>query len=320
MDNQMEVYGDIVMENYVGKNKKKWIWTIVCIAIALVSFFIISKWATSVETYCGVMGTLNSLQKKALELTGTSTALATGAAAIPGDATTPIANKLADVAGYMLIVYVAIIIEKYLLTLTGFVAFKIFLPIGFTLAAIGAFFRTEWKSFVYRIAIKCIVLGLLLWCLVPASAWITNWINETYENSINIDSDLVKENKNANAKDEDKDSDGKSDSNEKDKEGSGFSVGNVLSDFADKVSGVVKDAGEVASDKIEEFEDALNQLIEAVAVMIVTTCVIPILVMLLFIWILKIVTGLNLPVSMLQSIPRTSELVKKRKNVKKIKE
>ncbi len=97
---------------------------------------------------------MNELQKKALELTGTATALATGAAAIPGDATTPIANKLADVAGYMVIVYAVIIIEKYLLTITGYIAFKILFPIGCILMATGNFMKAGWKEFIYRIGIK----------------------------------------------------------------------------------------------------------------------------------------------------------------------
>lgn len=314
MNNQMIKYEDTDVENYVGIKKKKLIWTIVCIVISLVSFFVISKWATSVETYSSVIRTLNSLQRKALELAGTSTALATGAAAIPGDATTPIANKLVDVAGYMVIVYVTIIVEKYLLTLTGFVAFKIFLPIGFMLAAVGRFLRTEWKGVAYRMAIKCIVLGLLLWCLVPTSAWVTNWINDTYESSHSIDYDLVKDSKKVDVEEATENSDKEPDSEAKEKEDGGFSIGNVLSDFADKASDVLKGAGKVASGKITEFENALNQMIEGVAVMIVTTCVIPILVMLAFLWVLKIVTGLNLPIPTARSLPRASKLVKKRKD------
>ena len=80
-------------------------------------------------------------RKNALGLSGTATALATGAAAIPGEAATPIANKLADVAGYMVIVYAVIIVEKYLLTITGYIAFKILFPIGCVLLAAGNFLK-----------------------------------------------------------------------------------------------------------------------------------------------------------------------------------
>lgn len=116
---------EITVRNYKHPMRNRLIMMLICIGIALASFFVVSKWATSVESYRWVIKTLNGLQKKALGLSGTATALATGAAAIPGEAATPIANKLADVAGYMVIVYAVIIVEKYLLTITGYIAFKI---------------------------------------------------------------------------------------------------------------------------------------------------------------------------------------------------
>ena len=87
----------------------------------------------------------------------------------------------------------------------------------------------------------------------------------------------------------------------------------MLSNFADKVSDAAQSAGQIATDKIEEFQDALSQMIEGVAVMIVTTCVVPILVLMAFMSVLKFVTGLNLPTPTVQSMPRASKLIKKRK-------
>lgn len=45
---------------------------------------------------------------------------------IPGDVGTPIAEKVADLSGYLLIVLCAVYLEKYLVTLTGYAAFKLF--------------------------------------------------------------------------------------------------------------------------------------------------------------------------------------------------
>ena len=153
---------EITVRNYKQPMRNRLIMMLICIGIALASFFVVSKWATSVESYRWVIKTLNGLQKKALGLSGTATALATGAAAIPGEAATPIANKLADVAGYMVIVYAVIIVEKYLLTITGYIAFKILFPIGCVLLAAGNFLKNGWKEFIYRIGIKSIILGVNL--------------------------------------------------------------------------------------------------------------------------------------------------------------
>lgn len=282
--------------------------TLIFIVLALVSFFAISKWASSIDTYRRVIATLNELQKKALALTGTATALATGAAAIPGDATTPIANKLADVAGYMVIVYAVIIIEKYLLTITGYITFKILLPIGCVLLATGNFLKVGWKEFIYRIGIKSLILGLLLWGLVPTSVWVTNKVNETYSKSYDVDyllEDIDKsadENKNISNQSKD---DKKEEAKSKEKH---FSFSEFFDDVKDKIDDAAETAGTIATEKITAFENGLNKILEGVAVIIVTTCVIPILVMLSFVWILKSITGLNIPTITKQSIPRVSKM------------
>ncbi len=87
---------------------KKIVCVIILIAIGCVSFFVAAPWAGDPANYEKTTETLDNLENKAIIMTGTAAALATAAALVPGDATTPIANKLADVAGYMVIVYVAI--------------------------------------------------------------------------------------------------------------------------------------------------------------------------------------------------------------------
>lgn len=142
--------------------KKKLINSVILLIIAGILFFVVSKWASSVDSYTKILDTLNEMQKKALALTGASTALATGAAAIPGDATTPLANKLMDMAGYMVIVYAVIIIEKYLLTLTGYLAFKILIPVALLILVGTQFMNEEWHYFLKKIAIKGILIGVAL--------------------------------------------------------------------------------------------------------------------------------------------------------------
>ena len=250
------------------------------------------------------------MQKKALGLSGTATALATGAAAIPGDATTPIANKLADVAGYMVIVYAVIIVEKYLLTITGYIAFKILFPIGCVLLAAGNFLKNGWKEFIYRIGIKSIILGVLLWGLVPTSAWMTNMVNETYAKSYESDFTLEDTEELLDEGDTSANADKKDEAQEtKDKK---FSFSEFLNNAKDKVDDAIDAVGEVATEKLSVFEDGLNRIIEGVAVLLVTTCAIPVLVMLSFTWILKGIMDLKIPSITLQSVPRVSERKRKK--------
>ena len=304
---------DVAIRNDKKSLQKHLIYSLICIVIALISFFAISKWATSVDTYSRIINTLNELQKKALELTGTATALATGAAAIPGDATTPIANKLADAAGYMVIVYAVIIIEKYLLTITGYIAFKILFPIGCILMATGNFLKSGWKEFIYRIGIKSIILGILLWGLVPTSVWVTNKVNETYAKSYDMDFSLENTKELLDEENSSSDAAASNNSNESNSSNKSSSITDFIDNLKDKVSDAVDTVGTAASEKIDAIEKGLNKILEGVAVMIVTTCAIPILVMLAFVWILKSITGLKLPNITLQSVPNVSEMKRKKK-------
>ena len=304
---------EITVRNYKQPMRNRLIMMLICIGIALTSFFVVSKWATSVESYHWVIKTLNGLQKKALGLSGTATALATGAAAIPGEAATPIANKLADVAGYMVIVYAVIIVEKYLLTITGYIAFKILFPIGCILMATGNFMKAGWKEFIYRIGIKSIILGILLWGLVPTSVWMTNKVNETYAKSYDMDFTLEDTEK---LLDKDNDSASAANSNKTndiENNNTPSSITDFINNLKDKVSDAVDTVGTAASEKIDAIEKGLNKILEGVAVMIVTTCAIPVLVMLTFVWILKSITGLKLPNITQQSIPKVSEMKRKKK-------
>lgn len=277
------------------QKKLKYLGVVLALFIAVVSFFWVSKWASEPETYSGVMKTLDSLQDKALGMTATATTLATGAAAIPGDATTPVANKLADVAGYMVIVYVAIILEKYLLTLMGMVTFKFLIPVGLIAIVISILFLNDrWKQVINRMAIKFMIMGILLWVLVPVSAWTTNVINDTYASAYSVDI-LIRE-----------DAKKEKGQEESDKEDQAENEG-----VFDIVSDKLKDLTDAAKDKVdssmEEFENALNKMIEGVAVMIVTTCVIPICVLLLFLWIVQVITGVKIS----PNVVKQKRLVKK---------
>ena len=288
---------------------KKVIWVIVLLAIGCALFFWVAPQARNPENYEKTIETLDSLENKALVMTASSTALATAAALVPGDVTTPIANKLADVAGYMVIVYIAIIIEKYLLAMSGLVAFKILIPIALAAIGISLFAKGEkGKATLRRLACKLVVLGILLWALVPTSALVTNIINDTYDMSYSTETKLEEEV--LKSVDEIEAEEKEAESSDKE-EKEDFSIKNLWNNIVDKTSDVTETVKGKVSDGAVKFQNSLNKMIEGVAVMIVTTCVIPLCVLILFLWIVKNVTGLNITVPSLKKLPKASRLLKK---------
>ena len=68
----------------------------------------------------------------------------------------------------------------------------------------------------------------------------------------------------------------------------------AISGAKDSVANVVENVTISTEDLVQRVENSLNHFIEAVAVMIITSCVIPMLVLLLFFWMVKIVLDVDL--------------------------
>lgn len=76
------------------------------------------------------IASLDEKKQTVMELTAASTVTSALITLLPGDTATPIAEKMADVSGYLLVVLCAIYLEKYLVTITGYVAFTYLIPIA----------------------------------------------------------------------------------------------------------------------------------------------------------------------------------------------
>lgn len=299
---------------------KKAVCVIFVVIFGCVSVFAIAPWAKDPANYEKTIETLDSLENKAIILTGTSAALATVAALVPGDATTPIANKLADVAGYMVIVYVAIILEKYLLAMTGLAAFKILIPIALLLIGVSIFLKdTDNVIKLRRIAYRLLALAVLLWVLVPTSAAVTNVINDTYDISYAEETEVKKDLPEAAPDNEAGHKKVESDSGSESQDKGNF-FKNLWDDITDKTEAVTGEVKNKVSEGAVKFQESLNEMIEGVAVMIVTTCVIPICVLILFLWIVKIVAGLNFAMPSLKKLPKASNLLHKTGDEKQLTE
>ena len=75
----------------------------------------------------------------------------------------------------------------------------------------------------------------------------------------------------------------------------------MLDDTKQSAQDIVSDITSFGSKKIEELtskaEKTLNNFIEATAVMVITSCIFPLLVVLFFFWLMKVFLGINIDVS-----------------------
>lgn len=257
------------------KQRKKTI-LIAVLAFAAVLSVLLSGPLSSPGAHEGTIRYLDDKKTTILELAAASTAASVAITTIPGDTATPVAEKLADLTSYFLLIVSAIFLEKYLVTLTGYAAFRFLVPLACILGIVFLCVKRKgWRDAAVRIA----ALSAALFLLVPVSVQVSNLIEATYEDSIQstIDSAMALEEETEAA------------AQVEEQTGDQGWLQSQLSGAKNALSGL-KDS---ITQMPEKLESLLNNFIEALAVLIVTSCLIPILVMLLFFWIIKIFLGLE---------------------------
>ena len=262
------------MNRLFERGWKPWLMVVVLAVAALVSFYKVADYAASPETHRQTIEALEEKKATVMKLTGAATGVSVAITMIPGDAATPIAEKLADLSTIFLLVFSAIYLEKYLVTITGYAAFKLLIPLACGAGIVAVLFRSHTAK---QLAAKLAVFGLAIVLVIPASVGISNLIEDTYHSSIQSTIDLaldtteeIEEDAELNA------------AKEEEKKGNFFSE--LLSTVTETVS--------VVTDKVE---NVLNHYLEALAVLLVTSCVIPVLVLFFFVWLVKIILGVDIP-------------------------
>lgn len=265
--------------------------------LTIVSFFPLKDTFSSPETYDATISTLDEKKSNVTALVASSTGLSAGISLLPDDAGSAIADKLMDVSMNLGIVLVVIYLEKYLLTVLGFTTFGILAPFGLIGLALAVTLlgRSAISRVFAHVAVRLLLLGTILVSVVPASVWVTDRIDEIYETSVvAADTDQAQEDHGQNQKKEDTSED----------EGFlGFITG-----IPQAIASIPETIADGVTDLTQDILDQANALIEAFAVMIVTSCAVPILVLVLFLWTAHMLLGVKveIPIDMLHQKARNA--------------
>ncbi len=240
------------MTNFKIEPKK----LIICVrlaAIALLSFTKGVDWAQNPESHRSQLEYLDEKQNDVLALSATSLTASTALTMIPGDAATPIANELAELSTYFIITICALLLEKCLLPVTGMLAFGLLIP-----AAMACFiyFTLFGRKSAGTLGIRLIALSLVTSLLVPTSVGISKAIEGSFVPSVDRTIEAVEETV---------------DKIENSSESEKFSISKMLSGVT---TGVTK--------LVDDIKNMTNDFIEAIAIMLVTACLIPVIVLMIF--------------------------------------
>ena len=261
----------------------KWILPIL---ICLSSFYMVAQKTSTPEFHEQSIQYLDEKRNTVMTLAASSAAISTAITIFPGDTGTPIANGLADLSSKFLLVLGAIYLEKYALTLTCMVTFKYIIPILCLAWLVNNVTKWDWLRIV---CIKIGIMAIAMCLIVPCSVKLSKTIEATYETSIQetIDNanNIQKKIKN-------------------DKENKNFfeKAAEAFSSTAQKYT--------------KMFNQSLNNFMEATAIMIVTSCVIPILVILFFLWFIQTISGMTISTKSLATFNPVSKVQKQLINPK----
>ena len=247
---------------------------VVVLALAIVlSCTFVGQKLTDPATYAHTIEVLDRNRTTVLGLSAASAAASAAVSTLPDDMCSSIAEQLSEFTSWFMVILGFIYLEKYLLTILGAAACYVLFPVGCGAFLIDCFFpKNSLKTFGARL----VILGLVLTLVIPGSVWISDQIHAVYSESIEITVESANAvSDNLFGETDVEETEGKT---------------TVIDKAKELLSNMTGSAAKV----IEQFKNVLNRFIEAIAVMIVTTCLIPVLVILFFVWVVK--TLFNIPI------------------------
>lgn len=256
---------------------------ILCALLIVCSICFGSHTASDPKTYEKTIAELDEKTADVAKMSVATLGMSTLIAAVPGDATTPIANYLVDLNSWLLIIIIVLTLEKYLLTIIGKAVFWLIIPMGLTL--IGMSIPPKSQSLKMR-GFNILLAGFLIWAIIPTGMVISRDIERTYSFSVSNVADETENIQNKAAEiEENDDSDGSDDKEDE----------NVISGFISKAKDAVEDVViNPLEKKIAQAKKMVNTVVNAIIVLVITSCVIPLFTLIAFLLLIKVTFHLDL--------------------------
>ena len=229
--------------------------------IMVFSFFVLGKIQPSPSFTPKVSHSIDEKMETVLALTTVTTFASAVVSLLPDDTATPIAEKLADFTEYFLLVLCVLFVEKNLLTILGAAVFKVLIPVVCLVLLGGLFFKSEKAN---KLAVKMLAVGLALYFLIPCSILVSDRIYDTYRETID----------------------------------NTVTSAQALTDEANALDGQRDNTGFLSSlaGTMARLRNTIRQFVETLAILIATSCLIPLLTLAFFLWLIRQLTGLDIPI------------------------
>jgi hypothetical protein len=259
--------------NYTAKLPK----ILLAIFIMVFSFTVLTSKIPESQYIQKTIQRLEDSQSTLMAFSGTTIATSLAISALPDDFASPLASTVSDLNTYFIFLFAVLFVEK-LIVIEGIkISFAYIIPAACILYIISILTTKEvFKTF----ATKLLILGISLIIVIPVSTHFTEIVCEDY--LIYVDETIADADAGAGKINE------------------VMSTSNEDATFFDKLSDAFKTAIRDVSDLLTYFKNVVKKCVNSVAIMIVTTFVLPLLTLMLFRWLLKELFALHFPTPNIQ--------------------
>ena len=216
---------------------------------------------------------LEESQNTIMKFSGTNIATSLSLSALPNDFASPLASTVSDLNTYFIFIFAVLFVEK-LVVIEGIKIALVWMIPAACILYIAAILTS--KEMFKNFAKKLLILGISIIMVIPISTHFTETVCADYLTY--VDETIEEADAGANKINE------------------LMAEENEDATFFDKLTDAFKTAIRDVNDLLAYFKNVVKKCVNSVAVMIVTTFVLPMLTMLLFRWLLTELFALHLPV------------------------
>lgn len=256
------------------RSKKRIISAIICFALALISFIFVAPKLENINAYPGCAKSLDEKRTSVMEVSAVLAGVSVAIAAVPGDSTTPIADNVAQYSSYLVFVLGAIMLEKFLLPVLGLITWRVLIPLAFVLFGIFILYR---KRILFAFSVRIALLGIALFSIIPLGIKVGDLVDDSF--GLDAAIERIK----TSSEEIDNESETTEDTEDTEEEESG-GLWDTIVNTGKNIVGAVTGFGARLWEKIKLI---LGEVMDVVAAFIVSSCVIPIVILFILLAIVK---------------------------------
>lgn len=236
----------------------------ILVFLMALSFFVASALVVKCPVFTRSIDSLEESQGVVMAVTGATLGVSVAITFLPDDYATPLADTLADMSTYFVLLLGMILFEKLLITFGVPFAFKYIIPLGLLLLIVYLLLH---KQILKKIALRILALAIVIIFMVPLGTYVSKWmcgssiayVNETVTTAQD-GADMIEEIS-------------ENTSSEK--------------SFYEMISNVFNSAIEGVTDLFNYYKGIIQKFVNTIAIMMLAYLVIPILTFALLLWIMN---------------------------------